>query len=305
MFVYFLYLCKNKQKPRSTIVMKRIYDPAVDTCLLLTHEDLKKRYDDANSCLYLNTNYQILWFKKELVLFIESRAFHIEANSICLISPHQLANFLNERVEDIDEYAIFLPENFLKNYTREWGAFIKHHLFCSKDGFNICTINSDREFILNNIVEEINKEQHDQDSFTEQRLTALVNLFFIDLCRYGKWTKIPIHGRNSQTQDLFVRFIDCVENNYCKYHSVTKYAEILGVSVALLYQEVKRHSNKTPYEIIKNKIITEAKHELTYGTNDVKIIAFSLGFSDTSNFIKLFKNTVGISPLEYRKTHNK
>ncbi len=284
---------------------KRIYDPAVDSCLLLTHEDLKKRYDDANACLYLNSNYQILWFKKELVLFIESKPYHIEANSICLISPHQLANFLNERVEDIDEYAIFLPENFLKNFTKEWRAFVKHQLFCSEDGFNICTINSDREFILNTIVEEINKERHDQDKYTEQRLTALINLFIVELCRYGTWKKIPIHEKHHLSQDLFVRFIDCIENNYCKYHSVMKYAEMLGVSVALLYQEVKRHSNKTPYEIIKNKIITKAKHELTYDTKDIKEIASLLGFSDTSNFIKLFKNTVGSSPLEYRKTHNK
>lgn len=80
-----------------------------------------------------------------------------------------------------------------------------------------------------------------------------------------------------------------------------EYAGLLGVTVDVLAKETKKHSGLTPRDIIINKIIKESKHQLLYTQKSVKEIAYTLGFDDASNFIKVFKTITEITPSEFRQ----
>jgi len=53
-------------------------------------------------------------------------------------------------------------------------------------------------------------------------------------------------------------------------------------------------------EIIKERMLMEAKNLITHTSMTVSEIAFHLNFSDVSNFVKFFKSITAITPLEYR-----
>jgi YesN/AraC family two-component response regulator len=59
---------------------------------------------------------------------------------------------------------------------------------------------------------------------------------------------------------------------------------------------------KTTSDLINEHLVLEAKKHLLATTNQVKDIAFQLGFEDVSYFIRFFKKHTGYSPEVFR--HN-
>lgn len=115
-------------------INKRIYEPAVDEYLFLSHEDLMNRYEDANQCIYLNGNYQILWFTKPLTIFVESQRYDTKENTVCLISKNVTVNFLEERREELEETALFFSDCLLSRFDKDWSAYIKQQVFDANSG---------------------------------------------------------------------------------------------------------------------------------------------------------------------------
>ncbi|MFQ9351523.1 helix-turn-helix domain-containing protein [Hungatella sp.] len=56
------------------------------------------------------------------------------------------------------------------------------------------------------------------------------------------------------------------------------------------------------HQYIMDKKMSEASYYLSETTLDVKEIAQKLGFSDSHNFMKVYKKETGMTPSEYRNS---
>jgi AraC-like DNA-binding protein len=61
-------------------------------------------------------------------------------------------------------------------------------------------------------------------------------------------------------------------------------------------------TKKSPLEIIRERLISEAKRLLFYSDKSIKEIAYELGFEDAAHFSKFFKNYTNQNPSNVRKT---
>tara|TARA_R110002051_G_scaffold52876_1_gene100058 strand:- start:362 stop:1237 length:876 start_codon:yes stop_codon:yes gene_type:complete len=95
---------------------------------------------------------------------------------------------------------------------------------------------------------------------------------------------------------------NAIENNFRLKHSASDYAKILHVTPATLARITKNHFNKTPTDLITERIIIEAKRDLYLTDKTIKEIAYNLGYDDEYYFSRLFKGKVDISPQLYRET---
>lgn len=93
-----------------------------------------------------------------------------------------------------------------------------------------------------------------------------------------------------------------IETHFKQKHSASDYAALLNITPNALAKAVKTHFNKTPTELITERIIVEAKRELYMTTKPVKAIAYFLGYSDEFYFSRVFKTNTGVSPHLYRET---
>jgi AraC-like DNA-binding protein len=60
----------------------------------------------------------------------------------------------------------------------------------------------------------------------------------------------------------------------------------------------------TTYQRLRNEVLIEvAKEALTENTASITDIALQLGYSENSAFVRAFRRLTGITPLQYRKTH--
>ena len=64
---------------------------------------------------------------------------------------------------------------------------------------------------------------------------------------------------------------------------------------------IKSESGKTPKQWIEQVVIEEIKHYLSNPNMPIKEIAYHFNFTSQSFFGKFFKESVGISPKEYRQ----
>jgi len=77
----------------------------------------------------------------------------------------------------------------------------------------------------------------------------------------------------------------------------------MNISIKRLDVIIKEISSLSVAEHIHQKIIIEAKRELSYSSKTVQEIAYTLGYLDPSYFSRFFKKYVGIAPSLYRENN--
>lgn len=99
---------------------------------------------------------------------------------------------------------------------------------------------------------------------------------------------------------LIRRFNWLVEQHFREKHSVVHHADLLNKSAKTLSNLFSEQGQKSPLQIIHERIATEAKRLLIYTDKPVKEIAFHLGFTDVSAFHRFFKKQAGLSPSAFK-----
>lgn len=132
----------------------------------------------------------------------------------------------------------------------------------------------------------------------QEIIKANLGIFFIELARLQ--VKSPSNDVNPYTQRKLDEFIELLETHISNYRQVSQYADMLNLSSYQLNAITKAALGKTCTEIINEQIILESKRYLLATTNQVKEIAYHLGYEDVSYFIRFFKKQTGYSPLAFR-----
>jgi AraC-like DNA-binding protein len=82
--------------------------------------------------------------------------------------------------------------------------------------------------------------------------------------------------------------------------SVAYCASELNLSPNYFGDLIKKETGKTAHEYIHLKLIDVAKERIFDTNKSLSEIAYSLGFKYPQHFTRLFKQHIGVSPLEYR-----
>jgi AraC-like DNA-binding protein len=129
-----------------------------------------------------------------------------------------------------------------------------------------------------------------------------VKIFMIYASRI-KMERGMIYSETLSEAHYFIReLINAVEQHYQHKHRPADYAKLLNVTVKTLNRMAKQHLERTVGDMISERIITQAKHELYLSEKPVKQIALELGFNDVAYFSRFFKVRTNVSPEAYRRS---
>ena len=151
---------------------------------------------------------------------------------------------------------------------------------------------------LDQLVSELNGDRLGRYDIT----IAWVKIFMVYASRI-KMEKGKINSATlSEAHYIIRKLIDAVEQHFQRKHRPADYAKLLNVTVKTLNRTAKQHLEKTVSDMISERIITQAKHELFLNNKPIKEIALELGFHDVAYFSRVFKVQTGVSPDGYRKS---
>lgn len=101
-------------------------------------------------------------------------------------------------------------------------------------------------------------------------------------------------------QSVYEIFLSLLTKECTRLHKVNEYAGLLNVTPQNLNIICRKQSGKSASEIISSQILLEAKRFVLHTDYTVNEIADALSFSDASNFVKFFKKTEGVTPMQFR-----
>lgn len=128
-------------------------------------------------------------------------------------------------------------------------------------------------------------------------LSAFLNILVLKTLSLGHLQPISLPAEMSN----FHAFKSSIEANFLKFRQVRQYAESLNISAYRLNAICQSVTHKTASEIIKERIVLEAKNLITHTSLSVSEISYRLNFTDSSNFVKFFKARTALTPSEYRE----
>lgn len=102
-----------------------------------------------------------------------------------------------------------------------------------------------------------------------------------------------------EKMDLFKQLL---EENFLTLHKPSDYASLLAMTPNNFTKQCTRRFNKTPSQLIQERLILEAKKQLHLTRLSIKEIAFALKFQDEYYFSRVFKKMTKISPQAFRNT---
>lgn len=149
-------------------------------------------------------------------------------------------------------------------------------------------------------VEGILTEFEEGSASSSTAIEAYLRILLIHLWR-EQGAPGALGSAASPSQRYLMRFNSLVEARFKERWSVAAYADAIGVSADRLNDICRRFRDKTPKQILDDRIETEARLLLENSTHSIEQIAGLLGFPSAANFSRFFRKLSGLPPGRYRR----
>lgn len=186
------------------------------------------------------------------------------------------------------------------------GQEIKSYSFFSYRSNEALHLSEEEKGIFTDCLKKISAElDHPVDRLSKRLIARNIQLL-LDYCM--RFYERQFNTRAAVNSDILSKFENLLDNYFMDgstehegLPTVKYFADKVFLSPNYFGDLIKKETGKTAQEYIQNKIIDLSK-EMIVGTNQtISQIAYGLGFQYSQHFNRLFKKSVGCTPVEYRK----
>jgi AraC family transcriptional activator of pobA len=105
------------------------------------------------------------------------------------------------------------------------------------------------------------------------------------------------HLNDAVVEKLF----NLIEGNFRDQRLLNYYAAKLAMTSDRLNKHVKRITGITAGQLIRQRVLTEAKRQLAFSNQPINEIAYDLAYADPSHFVRSFRKDTGVTPRTFRE----
>lgn len=223
---------------------------------------------------------------------IDFEVFDIESWQIYFMSPGQIHSWGFEG--NMQGYVVNFDKDFFKTVLINPDYLSIFSFFSGLVKDEVFVIEENKREIVDTILEKMLGYQSDK-GFVSASL-----LYLFHLLETGKERNTTLEA-NRYNHTLLRNFLQLIELNYKELRLPKDYAALLYITPNHLNALCKELLGLSAGEVIRNRIILEAKRLLVIRDFSIAEIAYDLNFNDNSYFTKFFKKIEGVTPEEFRK----
>lgn len=231
----------------------------------------------------------------------------IEINGTALIFVHPYIPYKFEFIkEEVSGYLCIFKEDFFEHFS----AIKSYPIY--QPGGNPCfkiqpeDIESFRELYLK-MQSEIRSDYTFKYDLLRSYLSELIH-------RAMKLSEADVSiniGTNANMR-IFHLFTELLELQFpidtlqqtLRLRTAQDFASQLSIHLNHLNRALKQVTGKTTTQVITERLLLEAKAMLKYTSWNISEIGYSLGFDDSSYFIRSFKSHAGLTPKAFREAEH-
>ncbi|PZR26449.1 MAG: AraC family transcriptional regulator [Citrobacter freundii] len=277
-------------------MIKNIFDDRLKTIglLQLTSDMLEEingdRYKAYIKVLYLPTGGRIK---------VDFDRYETEDAALFFISPNQV--LCAEQVGAAPGYLIFYNRDFYCIQLHDEEVACDGLLFNNINNMPMTKVTTEERVFINYLFAQLESEFRLKESSHEEMLRTYLKQLLIKSTRL--WKQQHLGGVLTDQQndpDAFRQFTQLVDAHYKEKHTVADYADLMLVAPKTLTHKFKRMNLPAPNDVIKNRLMLEAKRLLVHTAMTAKEIAYELGYEDPAYFSRLFVIKTGLSPSAFK-----
>ncbi len=271
------------------------YNPQLGAIFGLT-DDIKK---DAQNFSITAGTINFLWNRNSEVIEIQVD------DATIVLKPNQLITLTY--LQHVSYKNTNLPlTSFL--FNREFYCISDHDsevscngiLFFGTQDLPIITIPPSQERKFNSLYEVFEDEFSTADKIQGDMLQMLLKRLIIITTRLAK-EQLIVKKLDNEQIDVVRKFNVLVDTHYKTKRKVSEYADLLFKSPKTLSNLFSIYNQKTPQQIILERVALEAKRLINFTDKQNQEIAYELGFNDPAHFSRFFKKMTNFSPSQYRE----
>jgi AraC-like DNA-binding protein len=253
----------------------------------------------AQKILDRNGLYKILWNRAESVeLRIDDYRAPLRKNEVVFCTP---LNLIEVPQDNEGIVAFVFNKQFFCIQTHDDQVSCQGFLFFGSAQPQFIQLSNDDlshfELMHQLFLKDLNYKDHLQG----EMLRSLLKRLLITSTRLLR-EDMPDPSIKQTQLDLIREFNILVEKHFKDYHKVKEYANLLHKSPKTLSNLFTKHINKSPLNVINERIMLEAKRLLLYSDLSNDEISSELGYKEASHFSKFFKKHSGVSPKLFKKS---
>lgn len=243
--------------------------------------------------------YHILFLEKAKgVHYVDFKPIPLEDHIILFIAANSVNKFDPDGL--YQGSAILFTDNFFCKNKEDARALYASPLFADFYQFTFLRLHpklSELTILRNAIQSEFVRGV---DGFQSAILHNLLHVFLLHSERVLQQQGVEKLESSWQLEQV-LQFKSLLDAEYMHVKAVKYYASRLNLSEKQLTKVTKKLLDKTPKQLIDERIVLEAKRILAHSQLSVKEIAYALGYEEPSNFVKYFKRHCKITPVAFRK----
>jgi len=227
---------------------------------------------------------------------IDFQDYELKPQRIFFIAPGQVHAW--KSFEGVRGFVILFTQEFF-SLTLQYQELRSYLFFNTAYQHTYLDLGKDLSMHLRNIGENIETEHNAHNNFSHNIIQSYVNILLFELARVYEQS-IPATMAKDSVNQLIQDFEGLINKDFRNLHAVNEYAKKLHVTPNYLNTICKKHKGKPAGELIRDRLMLEAKRLLTHSDITIAQIAYNLNFEDNSYFGRFFKKYSGITPAAFR-----
>ncbi len=241
--------------------------------------------------------YKIIWSKEEPIdIKIDDYKLTLQKNEVVFCTP---LNVMEIPKGNNGLIAFVFNKQFFCIQTHDDQVSCNGFLFFGSAQPQVIKLCEEDQHQFGILEELFLKDFSEKDTLQGEMLRSLLKRLLIISTRLLKKDKINAEISDPQ-MDLIRAYNLLVEKHFKSLHKVKDYAQLLYKSPKTLSNLFSKLIQKSPLEIINERIILEAKRLLLHSDLTTNEIAMELGYKESSHFSKFFKKHTGQNPKSFK-----
>jgi len=231
------------------------------------------------------------------------KVIDIDKNALLFATPKIPYNWLPQDDVQSGNFCIFTPEFLIHHKS---GVQLEQLPIFQPGGYPVFQLSDEEAEEINSIFKKMHKEMSSGYVYKYD----LLRNYVLELIHFGQKLQpatalYPSHNASARVSSLFVELLERqfpIESPHQKIglRTAKDYADRLAVHVNHLNKVLKENIGKTTTDVIKNRVLQEAKILLKQTDWNISEISYCLGFEEVAHFSNFFRKQTSLAPLAFR-----